>query len=398
VVRCDPEERFSAYLPWAKHNDRIDEEARIPPNSWYFIRVTAPPLSKLPPYHGSFPNGETVTIELGGEKGKENDSEKPIDDEPSQLMARPAVNIVYEGRVTHSVTHEPLPGVIVYDLRHGNLSSLAKITPEQWMGLHALPPKPNIDDPRLAPIVKIYGSSVVDNVARTGERGHFRIKMEGNRSIKFLLFAEEDFLAFGRDTQDLDQDGLGVFKVPDINLLPAAKVIVEAHGDQSVELFGGWWTDQDALPDWARPSIQKNGNPYPRIDASARTMTHSPLTIHVPSNLNIRVSLRAWSWQPFCPAVFPDPIQLKPGQTRDLGVMDLQRKDQVSILVLGEDGQPLEGIPVYQDRVYRSEKTGDILKTPIRWGFAFYMWNQRCVYLTVPQPLRAALISPWALS
>ncbi|MFC1677878.1 HEAT repeat domain-containing protein [Planctomycetota bacterium] len=410
AVLSDEQGYFSYYLP-------AERKALIPPNAQYQVRVDAPDSHGLLPYEVKVPNGEETTIIMGYEgyfrtfvfedaNGPITDSDKlkrtyiqitqknkspqslryrhwknglsfplgkyeavtsdgqghriefePIEvtqESPEELVfilppsTDSDIDFVYYGQVVDGITSEPMEGAFVFCKQTGEMGNFSQVSPEQWDALHELGDNPSVDEPALDPFKNICG---IKKITRSDQRGNFEIGIR-EKFYSFIII-EQDYLGIERQTYGLKVDGDSDVDIGAIKLFPAATVKVES----TIETVPQWLIDTQGNPVWVKELLTING--WNRIDFTVHYKYLRPKfaqSFHVPAGIDLRVHFSAaGKW---CPVT--ETINLRQGQTLDLGELNFKPMIEVCVKVVDSAGEPVEGIPVSKATQYTGGGPGVI--------------------------------------
>jgi len=263
---------------------------------------------------------------------------------------------VYFGRVVNATTGKPMEGAFVVAGFEGNFSS---ITHEQWDRMHKLPTNPPVDHWALLPL-KDTGRlhSKLQWIVRTDSDGRFEMKFKPSDLPYELLAFEENYLSIILRKEHVDPPQDGRVQLPTMALRPAAIIKIEPV----IEIFNS-----------GRPCIQAtNVNFWPRFipqenNYSKQLASHrdkydyySPkaavyyprLTMnqaqncYVPAGVSLKMTFNIPFDGRWCIPDIPQTINLKQGETLDLGRYVFDPRMKVFIKLVDSSGNPVGRFPV----------------------------------------------------
>ncbi|MEN6625082.1 MAG: hypothetical protein ABFD69_02520 [Candidatus Sumerlaeia bacterium] len=286
---------------------------------------------------------------------------------PETIVFRVAGSIAYEGRVIDAITSRPLAGALVYIMTMQVSENWHDLTAQQWEAIHRLPAEPGIDAAALAPM-RAGGRPVV---ARTGPDGRYRITAPAGMAVHSLGAVEENYLNVQQPVHAARPDEKGVVAVADFGLVPAAVVTVSVIGPDGarVTVIARWVADAASLPPRWKESLfsDRIGSRviYPYMHGGASG------SIPVPAGIPLGLTLRPPTRSHLAPVRIAGPIQLNPGQTRDLGEVKAVAMALGTVQVLGPDAMPIEGLPVRAVTVENGKRMGGLACNTDAQGLAF---------------------------
>ena len=275
---------------------------------------------------------------------------EPIDlaaDSPDQLVFRLPRGIVYEGRVIHGNTGQPLKGAFVFGMNGTSGKRLVDITAKEWEVIHGLSPQPDPSDEALKPIADCYGPRLL-HIMRTDAEGKFRIVGDPGEEIYGLIAVDQDYLGYMVRLVERKPDADGNMALDDIPLFPAATVVVEPRvkDTKHVSVSPKWIFNAEDLPESGRELFLNQGERFHRFEYGRWIQINQPNPVHVPAGIKLRLGLRFPYNDQWCDIDIPGEIQLAQGERRDLGAFEPVSAIQVAVEAVDEQGQSIEGIPV----------------------------------------------------
>lgn len=252
---------------------------------------------------------------------------------------------IYQGRVVHGITGEPMPGAFVVT---GGVAwkDFSILTPEQWRAMHALPNNPDLDAPALVPLRKICNFK---NVVRTDPNGWFRMGLPPHSALIGVTAFEQNHLGVNHrwDNSEFSRDS--VVKVPTLKLFPSATLIIDLNvpvksGDEDIRFR--FRMSPENNPSWLTDFLEcfhVAGNPG--VVYKHQLRLNQPNSINVPAGLEMTArifNVKNRQWRP----IVIENIKLEQGQVLDMGRRDFPPTLKVAVKVIDSSGEPVEGVTV----------------------------------------------------
>lgn len=266
-------------------------------------------------------------------------------DSPEQLDFRLPPAVVYRGRVVHGVTGESLPGAFVMGWSSTSRQNLALLSNEQWSHLDEVDSNPPDDDhPAMKLLREHYG---VQELVRTDQDGRFEITQAPDDDFYGLIAFGKDFVPLRVRTYSLESGLDRAAEAGEFSLFPASKVLVRpVHNGERISVSPKWLLADSDQPDWIdrfHAAVNEQGREFEYVHW-LRLNEAQPL--FVPSGVRLRMSFECPYDDEWAPTEMEMPIQLPQAETLDLGDLHFTAALPATVRVVGQGGQPLEGIPV----------------------------------------------------
>jgi hypothetical protein len=253
------------------------------------------------------------------------------------------IETIYQGRVIHGITSEPMSGAFVIAGGVG-LKDFSIFTPKQWQAMHTLPANPELDAPALVPLHKICNFK---KIARTDPSGWFQMSLPPHSVLIGITAFEQNHLGINHSwdipTHSIDS----VVKVPTLKLFPSATLVIEPNvpdksGDEDIRLR--FRMHQENNPSWLTDFLKCfRGNP--NIVHKRQLQLNKPNSIHIPAGLKMTARILYSRNSQWCPIII-DNIQSRQGQIVNMGRRDFQPALKVALKVVDSKGEPVEGVGV----------------------------------------------------
>ena len=273
---------------------------------------------------------------------------------PEELLFKLPPVVTYKGRVVHGVTGEPMAGAIVVGYSASGGGTLAQLGRDDWEALRETALDASLDSPALRKLGKIYR---IDGFTRSDDGGRFEITQPRDREFYGLIALAEDFVPFTiscfylRPKLEADQGERKQTGKPlerDFMLFPAAKVIVKPVSEKKSFGVYPWWITADKdQPDWItrfHAATKETGGDY----AYNGWMTiNEEQPLYVPAGLKLKFRFEPSKHDDSAaPFVMPETIEMKQGETRNIGEIQFADTLRATVRVVNKDGTPLEGLVV----------------------------------------------------
>ncbi|MHC4646996.1 MAG: carboxypeptidase-like regulatory domain-containing protein [Planctomycetota bacterium] len=305
---------------------------------------------------GMFPLGR-FEAELSGRRELRFEPIEVTGDSPERLVFRVPTAKTYYGRVVHGITGEPMEGTFVIDMDGlSTQRNLSVLTKEQWDQVRAMAQAGATSERagRWMPEPLCYSFS---RIVCTDKLGKFELKIAPGRSFSKIVIFDANYLTVIVARAEAEEREDNSFEVPLTRLFPAAKVLVEPW-------IRGY--EQERHPAvWPRWVISKKGNPpwVSELLANVRfdmfmDWIRKDFCLHpnerhcfyVPAGVSMQVQLhlnpRGGGDDGYAPMTIPADINLRQGESLDLGRHEIKPTLTVFVDVTDPAGSALEGVPV----------------------------------------------------
>ncbi|MHC4477440.1 MAG: hypothetical protein ACYTEL_17470 [Planctomycetota bacterium] len=268
------------------------------------------------------------------------------EDSPEQLVfkAIPPERryVLYRGLIVNAITGEAIEGAFVIV---GFQSNLAWITPQEWKELHKLPIDPSPEAEAVRPI-KDTSNFPLRAIARTGPKGRFEIRSRTGQIVHEIVAFEQNYVSTTLPRRYFGRAQDGRFDLPAMPLFPAAKVVIEPRVDCQNVLLDLIPEANDNSPMAAAfVQMQPGYVPGPQL-VNARVEPYLRQPHYVPAGLNFRLRFSIPYEDQWTIPEIPQEINLRQGETLDLGRFIFERGIRVFLKVLDSSGNPIRGVPV----------------------------------------------------
>jgi hypothetical protein len=272
---------------------------------------------------------------------------EPLDvtaESPEELLFRLPSKTVYQGRVVHGVTGEPLAGAFVAATNGSAKNNLAMLTADEWLRLRGVASNPSLDHHALQALSAHFQ---VRAFVRSDEDGQFTVDRPPGDEFYALLAFAEDFVPFNVRIQSLATNGEEPVAAGEFPLFPAAKVLVRpVHGEGRLSVSPLWQIADDGQPEWierfrAAPLRQDREFHYVHW-----LQLNEQQPLFVPAGVRLSLRFEAPYDDKWSPASVDAPIQLEPGAVHEIGEIRFAPALPAAVRVVDEAGKPVEGAPV----------------------------------------------------
>jgi len=267
---------------------------------------------------------------------------------PETLTFRLAPPVTFHGRVVHGVTGEPMKGAFVVGWAGTMHNNLAMLTDEQWRTLDRLPVRPALDDEALKPVAERY---VLLAAGRTDRDGRFALTQPRAKKIYSVMAFARDFVPFKSRTYSLEVGETHRADVGTLPLYPAARVfvrpLVQVPPGRNVSVSPRWRLLTHGQPTWV--DRFRKALPYQSVreyEYIHWMKVNRRQPVHVPAGVLLKLALELPYDDQWTTATVNRVLQLRQGETRELGDVGFLRALRVEVRVVGKDGKPVEGAPV----------------------------------------------------
>lgn len=289
-------------------------------------------------------------------------------DSPDELVFRLPDVITYRGCVVQGVTGEPLAGAFLMAWNSTSRNNLALLTAEEWQALRDLPPDPPLDAAPLKRLGELYG---VQALVRTDAEGRFEIRRRADQEFYGLLAFAEDYVPFKVPVGALKPDEKQRIDTGEFPLYPAAKVLVRpSFAGERLAVSPKWVFEDDGQPEWFE-RFHKAFEDYRReLEYVHWLQLNEVQPVFVPADVRLKLRLECPYDDKWAPAQIKEPLQLKAGETHDVGDLTFAEGMQCSVRVVDKDGKPVEGMPVR--RMYVGTNAWSIAHNTDKEGLAHF--------------------------
>jgi hypothetical protein len=254
--------------------------------------------------------------------------------------------VTFLGRAVDGETGAPIHGAIVYAFTENNpRTNLARLTDEDWLKLDALSMTSSTSEPGAAVLSKLHA---VGALSRTDASGRFEFSQGAQQNFGAVTAFARDKLPITRETFKLKPTNYERVDLGDVPLFDAAYVMVEPSPPQGVRsTTNATWTISKEDDSAAKQLFEKydkwEDRRWGRNDA---LRYHEKQRVMVPANLLVNLKFFVLGDN----KVFVDPsnveVKLTAGEVHDLGKLSYATNRSYEVLVVDEQGNPLEGIPI----------------------------------------------------
>ena len=298
---------------------------------------------------GRIPYGEYKAECYGGPDRGEFVPVSVTPESPRELVFTYEEPLIYEGRVVHGVSGEPLAGAFVLGMTAVG-GRLADIGPETWESISALPADADPNDERFDPLQRIVGFACV---TRSGPNGSYRMESPAGTGAHSLIVCRQDAIGFRVPLHILQPDADNRISVPDVRLYPAARVVVTPHVTESIRshvpIAPRWIIDEGSNPRWAIdmiPWVTGHRQNEGQFEYDGWIRPGEKFEIQIPANVTMSLRLETPYSEDLGNLTISESINLPWGGLLDLGEHTIPQNRMVMVRVLDDAGIPVEGLPV----------------------------------------------------
>ncbi len=290
-------------------------------------------------------------------------------DSPTELIFRTPPPVTFHGKVIDGITGKPIAGAFVMGysgLAHNNL---ALLTDDQWKDLQVLSSNPKMDDPALAPLKRMYSFSAL---VRTDSEGRYQITQQSDEKFHSMLAFAKDSIPYTHYAFRLPKpDDKNQTPVPDMQLFPAARVIVEPvfSGTTYLSVSPKWIIDRKGQPDWIKKfRAAKTRNAKFAYVHWLKLNKHQ--AIYVPADLKLKLRLETPYNDELADAKLTKTIKLAQGKELSLGKISFTSAIAISVQVVDSAGKAVEGVAVR--RMYKGSNSWSLAHNTDAKGMAYF--------------------------
>ncbi len=269
-------------------------------------------------------------------------------DVPEEVIFRAPTDVAFEGVVYDGVTRKPLPGAFVV-AGAVQTDKLASLTDEQWDALEQLPANPSLDAEALKPI---RTASDEGWIVRTDAQGDYSLKKpRSSKLYNDLVFFARHKLPIQIQARNPINDAATRQPMMDAMLFDAAYLMIEENtpGDRGLSTVPEWHIAPGDQPAWYKLFREvKRSETHQRREFARRGWLEkrSRQRVWIPAGLKVQARFHAPYDDKWLLEYDQSILQLKPGETRDLGKLTATPATQFKILLTDDAGEPIEGVPV----------------------------------------------------
>jgi hypothetical protein len=259
------------------------------------------------------------------------------------------------GQVVDAITGKPMAGAFVMA---GLEKNLAEVTAEEWEVMHKLPVNPPVNHPVLEPL-SYMSPWPIKKIVRTDSNGRFEMSFKRKDKLPYEFVAfEENYLSAAITTYDYGSPKDGRIELGRMPLYPAAKVriypCIEAYnnGNPRIQAYNvSVWlrVRREGMQNSREASIFFSR--YGGYSRGVQTPTSQPemnqtKTLYVPAGFSHKLEFDLPYDQGWIIPDIPQEINLKQGETLDLGKYVFLPRLKLSVKVLTSTGYPIERVRV----------------------------------------------------
>jgi hypothetical protein len=310
-------------------------------------------------------------------------------------------DVVYVGRVVHETTSEPVANALVIYSRDVPEYDASCLTDEQWAAIRALGPQIDSTEAALVPVKNAlagpegYRMKTIHYMTQTDANGDFTLPVEQNfeSGYNHLVVIAPNFLGLALSLQvtsfpdpkdysnmevhRLEPDANGMVKVPLMELVPAAKVLMhpvvsDAGYNRRPDVLFDW----KALPNTASPWTHNSEIDY-RDRPDVAVFSTEQLQPNVTQSVYVRgdasVDLTIHSREQTLPPAHLGTFTLRQGEVLDLGRVKFPPAVRVVVRTVDDVGSPVPHVRVTY-----------LLETGFEQGGIALTDENGCITLSVP--------------
>ena len=223
-------------------------------------------------------------------------------------------------------------------------NNLAMLSAADWQKLREIAADPNFDFNKDHPLRQQYG---VGGLACANGQGEFEIIQRPDKKFYGLIACAADYVPFNVRCMSLKTDSAEPVMAGDFPLFPAAKVIVRpVHQGNQLSVSPKWLIDDAMQPEWIERFRKATDRQNREFEYVHWLSLNEPQPLFVPAGVRLRLKFDSPYDDAWAPAVIEKPIQLQPGETFEIGDLHFAVALALTVRVVDQNGQPLEGIPV----------------------------------------------------
>jgi len=263
-------------------------------------------------------------------------------DSPDELVFHLPPSVTYRGRVVDGITGAPVANACVFGSSGISNNRLAQLSADQWKSLR----ESSVKD--LESALKKIG--YLEAFTRTDSEGKYEIVQKGETGISEVVAAEENFLPTRAWSRWLKVDAQQRAAVPDLPLLPAARIRVKTVCPNAVLVQPKIHVQAEGQPEWF-DQLQRLLHLEEIAPPQSFFLPRAAETFYVPAGIGLSLELIPTSTEEWSSARPTKVIRLVQGEIRDLGTVELQPALKATVSVVDAKGAAVEGARVA--RVYK---------------------------------------------
>jgi len=277
---------------------------------------------------------------------------------PSQLVFRQQrpedEDVTFSGRVVYGFTDKPAQGAFVAravsPMKQG--SAVAMLTDTEWLELYKLETNAPLDTAAIEPLRRIWH---VQQVIRTDDHGRFAVTLPRKEAdCEFHVF-QQGYMPVYHMTAYYAKDPNKRIELPTSRLFEAGQVGFELAFEPQPHAGIHIQWDMHCPQVWpgiddfvAYRSMRNVGFPLRR-----RIQCGRHYKLYVPAHLCLQLSFQIHTPNDWWSPIYTEQIRLEPGQSIELGQIDIEPRMPVYVQVLDSSGKAVKGVAVRHGRVYQ---------------------------------------------
>lgn len=263
---------------------------------------------------------------------------------PDKVVFRFPPPVVFAGRVVDGISGASMPGAFILAFAATSRQNLALLDDGDWKRLHDLPVSPPVEDPAVKILDRHYG---VLALTRSDEDGQYEITQPRGEEFYALLAFQQHFLPYRCRTYRLPKGDDGRTLVDDLPLYPAARMLVRpvvTEGRLSVS--PRWLLEKEGQPRWMTGFRAVWDRRDRGVEYVHWLENNEQQPVFIPAGSRLRLRFETPYDDKWAPAESDRVLRLDQGEIGDLGEIHFPRALPAEVLVVDEQGEPVEGIPV----------------------------------------------------
>ncbi len=272
----------------------------------------------------------------------------------------------FQGLVRDGVTHEPLEGAIVFGYA-GRMSggNLTATTAKEWEDMRLRAPGGNADEDVFAPLRRCYTG--LTNVAVTGPDGTYEIVQPPGAKLYGLVAAAEGKLGCKlQQIYRLQTNPRQHMQVPDMALFPGAYLTVTPVPPGKRLSIGYYWhAVGDDQPPWAE-RLPRDRYGSVQVERPTWLVMDRAQRIPVPAEMRFRLTFSTPYDNQWTPVQPQQTFCLADGDVEDVGELRFAPCPEISVRVVDEQGNPVEGVPIR--RSYKGGRSWSVARNTDQTG------------------------------
>ena len=266
------------------------------------------------------------------------------EDSHELLTFRLPPKLTFRGRVVDGVTGEPISGAFVAGHYSSGNGSLAMLSANDWKLLYQVDEVTDLESPQLKLLSKYFGAR---SIVRSQKDGTFRLPEAIDRPLYGVIAFAEGTIPYSVTKTQFKNRNTQEFERREIPLFPAATVTVEpVHANERLGVTPEWVLQKKGQPDWIGRFNAALDRQKGRFKFDSWMLLNTSQPIYIPAGVNVKLRLRTPYAKEVASMMLPDPFQLKPGESHEIGKVELIPTLQVFVRIVNKAGQAVEGIPV----------------------------------------------------